>query len=517
MKGSYAALPAACKVGQSNCAKPGTIAVRSFALRRKIATIATSKELWSLVWMGVALLICRWIGSLVLPVYDDAFVTFRYSRNLAMGNGFVYHPGEWVLGTTSPGFGLLVSLFYVLGLPMPQMVVVMNIVLDAVVFCITLCTVPKKERQAFGAILGALLAISPIMTRISVGGMEMNLYLVGCVLSILLYLRQFKRSAVILAAICYFLRPEALVLLGLLCAIEWFSGKRSNAFRLGLFASMVLVVPLILIFSFYGQVLPQSVIAKSDLARPPLLDMLRQLLAPDPLMALLIPSATWGFIVSFRRVGFSKIVGVWGVIYLAIYIVAQPKIWSWYGEPIYYAIMLLATLGGMDLMARWPRLRQAFTPKWICPLIAGLCVAVWMFVWLKLGPSAVTQHVYEPVKAWCRDNTRENTSILAYDIGVIGYYSNARIYDLAGLVWPVALSSTGNVIQTYWPDYLFLNATQSTVELMGSASFDKLYQPVAQFSRANLPVWGASVEHYSADWVQDYIMFRKQSVEHGQD
>jgi hypothetical protein len=248
MKGSYAALRAACEVGLSNCAKPGTMAVRSFALCRKIVMIATSKELWALVWMGAALLICRWIGSLVLPVYDDAFITFRYSKNLATGNGFVYHPGEWVLGTTAPGFGLLVSLFYVLGLPMPQTVVVMNIVLDAVVFCVTLCTVPKNERQAFGAILGALLAISPIMTRISVGGMEMDLYLVGCILSILLYLHQFKRSAVILAAICYLLRPEALVLLGLLCAIEWFFGTRSSAFRLGLIACMVLVVPLISIF-----------------------------------------------------------------------------------------------------------------------------------------------------------------------------------------------------------------------------------------------------------------------------
>jgi hypothetical protein len=342
--------------------------------------------------------------------------------------------------------------------------------------------------------------------------------LVGCVLSILLYLRQFKRSAVVLAAICYLLRPEALMLLGLLCAIEWFSGKRSNAFRLGLIASMVLVVLSILIFSFYGQVFSQSVIAKSDLAKPSLLDMLRQLLAPDPLIALLIPPATWGFIVSVRRAGFSRLVGFWSVIYIATFTVARPKIWSWYGEPIYYAIMLLATLSGMDLISRWSSLRQAFALKWSCPLIAGLCVAIWMFVWVRLGPSAVTQHVYEPLKAWCRDNVRENTSILAYDIGVIGYYSNARIYDLAGLVWPAALFSTAtNVIQTYWPDYLFLNATQSTVKLMGSAPFNRLYQPVAQFSRADLPVWGASVEHYPADWVQDYIMFRKQSVVHRPD
>ncbi|MBZ0305706.1 MAG: hypothetical protein K8I82_06525, partial [Anaerolineae bacterium] len=36
------------------------------------------------------------------PTVDDAFITFRYSRNLVEGNGFVYNPGDKVLGTTTP-------------------------------------------------------------------------------------------------------------------------------------------------------------------------------------------------------------------------------------------------------------------------------------------------------------------------------------------------------------------------------------------------------------------------------
>src|SRR5215210_2075718 len=38
---------------------------------------------------------------------DDAYITFRYARNLAAGMGFVYNPGEAVLGTTTPGYTLL--------------------------------------------------------------------------------------------------------------------------------------------------------------------------------------------------------------------------------------------------------------------------------------------------------------------------------------------------------------------------------------------------------------------------
>ena len=43
---------------------------------------------------------------------DDAYVTFRYAQNLANGTGFVFNPGEHVLGTMSPGQALVGALFY---------------------------------------------------------------------------------------------------------------------------------------------------------------------------------------------------------------------------------------------------------------------------------------------------------------------------------------------------------------------------------------------------------------------
>src|SRR3954464_1309483 len=40
---------------------------------------------------------------------DDAFITFRYSRNIVEGQGFVYNPGSRVLGTTTPLFTVLMA------------------------------------------------------------------------------------------------------------------------------------------------------------------------------------------------------------------------------------------------------------------------------------------------------------------------------------------------------------------------------------------------------------------------
>ena len=63
-----------------------------------------------IVWTVLALgsLCFFWIyGN---SAQDDAYITFRYARNLLLGRGFVYNPGEHVLGTSTPLYTLLLAL-----------------------------------------------------------------------------------------------------------------------------------------------------------------------------------------------------------------------------------------------------------------------------------------------------------------------------------------------------------------------------------------------------------------------
>ena len=62
-----------------------------------------------------ALVVTRVIAFAYFLVFDDAFITFRYARNLAEGHGYLYNAGDWVLGTTAPLFGLLASLIVAVG------------------------------------------------------------------------------------------------------------------------------------------------------------------------------------------------------------------------------------------------------------------------------------------------------------------------------------------------------------------------------------------------------------------
>ena len=40
---------------------------------------------------------------------DDAWITYRYAEHVGAGDGFVYNPGERVLGTSTPLYTLLLA------------------------------------------------------------------------------------------------------------------------------------------------------------------------------------------------------------------------------------------------------------------------------------------------------------------------------------------------------------------------------------------------------------------------
>lgn len=460
------------------------------------------------ILLALGLLLSRTIASVVLPVYDDAFITFRYARNLAIGNGFVYNPGEWVLGTTSPLFGLVCSLFYRVDLPMPGTVVGLNVVLDVLVLALTLLAVPGDARRRFAWLFAFLFALSPSLSRVCVGGMEMNLFLAGSLVAVHVYNSGRIKSALVLATIVYFIRPEALILVLLMGVLHLGGDRKRRAFQAVALAGTILVVPLSILHHTYGHFLPQSVLAKSEDSAS-FSSVVKHLLAPEPLAVLLLLPALAGLWIAFRRTGVVRILSIWVILYTVAYCVARPTMWSWYGEPVYYGVLVLATLA----LIQWFGGIAGRLEKSSAALLVSACimpVAVWALLLVELGPSPATRNVYRPLERWCRLHVTSEHAIVASDIGAVGYYSNARIYDLAGLVTREGYhTSLAELIADRHPEFLFLNATKSNVELMSSGSFSTMYEPVARFSKSG----EGSLQLDPADlpdfWVQDYVVFRR--------
>src|SRR5512141_1418152 len=130
-----------------------------------------------------ALLVVLAIAARVIPgprTIDDSFITFRYARNLLAGQGFVYNPGEAVLGTTTPLYTLLMAGLGALsggaGAPFPELALGLNALADAVT-CLLLWNLGRRlgfERA--GAAAAVAWAVAPFSVTFAIGGLETSLY-----------------------------------------------------------------------------------------------------------------------------------------------------------------------------------------------------------------------------------------------------------------------------------------------------------------------------------------------------
>jgi hypothetical protein len=59
--------------------------------------------------VGIAVIAGLCYGSHLCHTSDDGFITYRYARNLAGGHGLVFNIGEEHLGTTAPGWSILLG------------------------------------------------------------------------------------------------------------------------------------------------------------------------------------------------------------------------------------------------------------------------------------------------------------------------------------------------------------------------------------------------------------------------
>lgn len=172
-----------------------------------------------------ALLASRLVALACFPVFDDAFITFRYARNLASGHGYLYNAGDWVLGTTAPLFGLIASLIVALG-GAPELVLPpVNIVLDLGIALLARDLMFRDDRRGFACFI-ACFALSPMLARVTVGAMEVDLFVLCGLGAFALYRRQRVFFAVALGAAAYFLRPEAVLIVAVLCLGEMFLARR---------------------------------------------------------------------------------------------------------------------------------------------------------------------------------------------------------------------------------------------------------------------------------------------------
>jgi hypothetical protein len=121
---------------------------------------------------------------------DDAFITFRYSRNIVEGLGFVYNPGVHTLGTTTPLFTLVMAAISAAtgGQDFQWYAIAVSAAADAITAALLFSLTRRFTGSAlFGFVIGVLWGVSPRSVTFAVGGMETSVNILWMVAAVWCY------------------------------------------------------------------------------------------------------------------------------------------------------------------------------------------------------------------------------------------------------------------------------------------------------------------------------------------
>jgi hypothetical protein len=488
----------------------GVRSVRPFTTSADASTLRTPQ----LVALVGAVFIGRLLAISAVPLYDDAFITFRFARNLAAGKGMIFNPGapwEPVLGTTAPGYAVILAAFGRFGLDPYLVARVLNAACDAGSAWL-LASLLRRSVVATTIALAAF-ATTPIVVRISAGGMEPPLLL-------LLTVGAVAAGPALggwLAALACTVRPEAIVLVATMAWRHRGDGTSLRSFlvpvaAVGIGLGMVLLV-------VYGTLVPHTVVAKSvqfGANRPDSLvaawsAILRGAFVPAKAALLLIPVVAVGMDRGLRSPA-TRPVAVFALLVVIAYLAARPAMWSWYYYVPLAAWAMALGLGSEALLERMHDRRPITTPA-----------AVWGVAVLALALTAgaaafsresVTARVYDPMKRWAQHvRPDRHITILTEDLGAIAYYArDATVVDTGGLVWPPAVGSASWVplADAHDPDYLLLIAKRGNAELMRQdPRVRERYAAIARFSAAGHTALNPDAGSLPDSWSHDYLLYKR--------
>ena len=391
--------------------------------------------------------------------YEDALITFRYAENLVKGLGFVYNPGERVLGTTAPLYGLILAVFRALTHDMFVGSALFNVSSDALLIYLIAGNLlrPGEEDPAWGPglITGFLVASYFPFIRMSISRMETSLYVLLFFLSLWLLSR---KSYALLGGTLGFLTMVRLDGFALVTVIFlWLLWKERSGLWRALLAFMCVFGLYVVVATFYyGSPVPQSVVAKSHIyprvfsgQRSRLQSLLmvgRYVFLGNAFhRGVFLPFFVIGVYGFYRRRSvWGTLLVVWFLIYMGALGLANTFVHEWYLDPLLLVYMVTAGVGmavayraGIARAARWRSLyRWGMLVLAVAFLMVNVTVAYYKTYW---------QYRFElesrlPIGLWLHEQGGPAISVMLEPIGYIGYYSQARIYDVMGLVTPEALS-----------------------------------------------------------------------------
>jgi len=407
--------------------------------------------IWVLPFAGLLLSL-----SLIPYQVDDAYISYRYAQNFAAGEGLVYNPGEAASeGFTSPLWFLLLSLGA--GFMRMELLPFFSTILGLLAYLGLLLVFARSSRAEpqVMRLLGILvLALWPGLVFYASTGMETLLFVLCVLVFQCAALELVPRKLGLAAAfLSIWIRPEG----GWLIAALLLSFLPFGELRRQLLSKRIVwqVTALIaggalltgLRWLLFADILPNTFYAKlPDYAEG--LNYLKSFILSWPGMLLTALALLGALLGELRHRSFFLAGLAW---------LAAPVLEGGDWMPHYrfllpaVVFLVLAALGA----AHAPQKSLRWGAGVLALILAGL------LGWQDLAIVRHAQDSYDKVviremaiAKWARENGV--VSLASVDIGVLGYYSGAKIIDVVGLInRRIARSTGGHLAKQFNLDYVF--------------------------------------------------------------
>lgn len=419
---------------------------------------------------------------------DDAFITFRYARNLGAGLGFVYNVGEPVLGTTTPLYTLWITLAGLSGFDLVVVGKLLNIVADAASAVLLYVLMRRLGSHALAGAVAILFATSPYNIFYAATGMETGLYTFLVLLTLFLGAQNDLAHRRWLALGCaggllVLTRPDGWLAVAMVAIVGMIRGGSRTDLLKALSVSVACQAAwTIFALGYFGSPIPNSVSAKAlsyqvSGALDWGLDFFRVFFIRSGLLGGVIVISLFlvGLIAALmnRTRALLLIFAGWFALYLIAFTLARGGPYGWYYAPLMPIFFLFVCLGvyeGYNRVCAIPTMARAFqtiSPRvWqIAALILVCLLVIVSFLGVSVDAqveSAFEREIGQPLGVWLRDNTPASATVALESIGAVGWYSERHIIDEGGLVSKrvVALnrSTPGDInilgiLQAFTPDY----------------------------------------------------------------
>lgn len=399
------------------------------------------------------------------PALDDAYISFRYARNLASGHGLVYNVGERVEGITNLLWTLLLAGGARLGVSPPDLAHVFDLTAGTCAllasFAFARALLPSN-RAWLAALAPALLLVGPSFTYWSTMGLGTTLFVALVTATFAAQASGRMGWALLLACLSTLARPEGGLTAAIVLGADTLAKRREGwkALRLPVAYAVFLLTLTGFRLAYFGSPVPNTFYAKvGDIPMGRGWYELRRFLAAGaaPLLPLAVPA-----LIRERR--------SWPA---ALLFVATGAYVVWIGGDVfpYFRFMLapLALLVGLAvvgavLASTWRPPLRTLAVAWR-PLLGTLvaaAVALATVNWLFRSPTGVfrvslpTDRRISLHNGWYGNCRFHNAAAnIAYDlrdraergehidlalvsaIGAFGYYNGSlRIVDAFGLTDP---------------------------------------------------------------------------------